>query len=1115
MTTLIDRRCKRDQFGRSLCPPRPKFVHSHQPSVQTHRSQRLAPPGGQPGGGGSFPSGGGGGGGAVGEAVARRRGLLIPFVPPRRFSLPSRKVAEPAPTETLTEEEIMHAKLLQAARLREGVDGEDAQSPQEYLDGEGLGDWKLHEGSSMTEAEGKKGAVFHNAETNETRLVFTGTDPSSPQDLIADFKIGARSLPETARDIVDNIADGLGGFVPESGFEMVDMTARRAIREGVRAGLDPLQKAANVAGKALGSTVPKASESQAFTDAHEMGVRALETFPDSNIETVGHSLGAAKANHVAAEFEGGAIPAHLMNPALGSDLIANHAAGVAPSKTNILQVQGDILSDSKATNRQVKRLLDSAESAGRGENYNVKKISALKVNESSTGLTEHNADNFFKEGARVGDKESSLSEAYASKSKLHDLRMMHDAIKAQENKISFEDFYRIHKIESSRERARKLWEAAAEGEDTRFGSMLDRKFPDAESEALPYEDAPLLGLGNYELQDRGRMNLDDFQAWQKQGLTGHEQRYRMMNEKRGYNRSIGSMERNLLDKDAIVKDAYAKLRKFKTDFIEEEERTSGVIEGKTQELKLNPRTGWPDPSSFVEDAGLHPSEATQIRELTAGDKGFVRQQVRKLDERVGRTKTPTREETRAALAKARDEQVLAKFEAQRIARESEPIETKTSDSAPSPSTGYDKVLEHKGSGSPPSAEEVKQHLTPSTEELEQTHLNDGETTIEEHLANPEPTLTPEEQASFAAKSESSRKLAIDQHAASHNEDLSKFGTDHLDKIGLKPKKSLFEEKTGMTGREATGQLGLGLVLGAATSKITDAIYKDPTAEEYAKMSSEEKRSDRIQKEEVGGLVGGGLARGVGKALGSAAETGLGVELGAAALGGVVGGETGEFTTQKLESLGVNKTIAEASGATTGGASGGAAFVAGTRALPALGRGAAWTAKKALAATTESEAPTGGLLEAMMGGVEVGEETVGLEGAAETGGISLVGAAVGGAILGAAAYGGGKAYDALADTAVGKGVGKAASAAGSAVADVAKAGYDDLADSTAGKVVGAGTRAIGGVASDIADSSVGKAIGGAASSTVKAAGTATSAVVGGIEDAGSAIGHAASAAWDWL
>ena len=29
----------------------------------------------------------------------------------------------------------MHAKLLQAARLHEGVDGEDAPSPQEYLDG--------------------------------------------------------------------------------------------------------------------------------------------------------------------------------------------------------------------------------------------------------------------------------------------------------------------------------------------------------------------------------------------------------------------------------------------------------------------------------------------------------------------------------------------------------------------------------------------------------------------------------------------------------------------------------------------------------------------------------------------------------------------------------------------------------------------------------------------------------------------------------------------------------------------------------------------------------------------------------------------------------------------
>ncbi len=1013
----------------------------------------------------------------------------------------------------------MHAKLLQAARLHEGVDGEDAPSPQEYLDGEGLGDWKLHEASSLGEAEGKKGAVFHNAETNETRLVYTGTDPSSPQDLIADFKIGARSIPDTARDIVDNIADGLGGFVPDTGFEMIDMAAKKAVREGVKAGLDPLQKAANVAGKAMGA-VPKAGESQAFQDAHEMGRRALDAFPDSNIETIGHSLGAAKANHVAAQFEGGAIPAHLMNPALGTDLISDHAAGVAPSKTNILQVQGDILSDSKATNRQVKRLLDSAESAGRGENYNVKKISALKANESSTGLTEHNADNFFKSGPRVGDKVSSLSEAYQSKAKLHDLRMMHDAIKAQENEISFEDFYRIHKFDSSRERARKLWEAAAEGEDTRFIDMLDRKFPDAESEALPYEDAPLLGLGNYEMQDRGRMNLDDYQAWQMQGLTGHEQRYRTMNEKLS---NIGAMDTmapatGSLSRDTKVftdtendsllfgdLDLPSSAQSRPSDYIEPSRHPRNYIEPSQR----------PSNAASIADAGLHPSEATQLRELTAGDKGFVRQQVRKLDGRVGRTKTPTHEEARAALAKAREEQVLAKFEAQQRARESEPIETKTSDSTPSPSTGYEKVLEHTGSGSPPSAEEVKQHLTPSKEELEQTHLNDGEKTIEEHLANPEPTLSPEEQASFAAKSESSRKLAIDQHAATHNEDLSKFGTDHLDKIGLKPKKSLFEEKTGMTGREATGQLGLGLVLGAATSKITDAIYKDPTAEEYAKMSSEEKRSDRIQKEEVGGIVGGGLTRGVGKALGSAAETGLGVELGAAALGGVVGGETGEFTTQKLESLGVNKTIAEASGATTGGAAGGAAFVAGTRALPALGRGATWTAKKALAATTESEAPTGGLLEAMMGGVEAGEETVGVEGAAETGGLSLVGAAVGGALLGAAAYGGGKAYDALADTAVGKGVGKAATAAGSAVADVAKAGYDDLADSTAGRVVGAGTSAVAGVASDIADSSVGRAVGGAAKSSVKALGSATGAVVGGVEDVGSAIGHAASAAWDWL
>lgn len=469
---------KTDVFG--FC------VDSHQPIWRGSKGTHGKIHGG---GGGDYPvtpggRGGGGGGntgtGGDGQSYPSGHGSGFfddPFVTGRRLIRPTSRTLKPQSGGVMSEEEILSAKLLQAARKHEGADGGE---PQEYLDGEGLQDWTYDQETSLGEAYNKKGAVFHNAELGETRLVFPGT--SNLEDVGLDLLIGAQQV------------------LPE-GNEMVNRNT--SLRE-----------------------------SAAMEDANRMRTQAVEKYPNSNFESIGHSLGGPKAHHVGAEFrdasgEHNPIKATLFNPAISAEMAADHYENdrpldpnnprrpkQVPSETNILITENDALTRLNPL-KASKLYEDSRQNTGK---VKLKNIEPLKT--SMTGVAEHGSDNFYLDRSVIDPTESALGKALISKQKLHDYRMLQDATKAHENEISFEDFYQTHSKNASQNRARQLWEAAGD-------AVIDRT------------STPISGIETKEtdrLLEDGRMSTEEYKAWQKRDLTQQENIYKDMEEQGGISR---------------------------------------------------------------------------------------------------------------------------------------------------------------------------------------------------------------------------------------------------------------------------------------------------------------------------------------------------------------------------------------------------------------------------------------------------------------------------------------------------------------------------------------------------------------------------------------------------
>jgi hypothetical protein len=1044
MGTLKELKCtKRDIFGFCIDDHAPIWRHAK----GTHG--KIAG-----GGGGDYPvkpgGGGGGGGGSnnhpgghgheepgYASGVSKEFFPADDFVTGRRLAGTRTRAARVMPEEhrqVLNNEEILHAKLLNAARMHEGV---QEGNPQEYLDEEGLGSWKYKPDVSLHDEANRKGAVFHNAEENKVRLVYPGT--SNAQDVLEDAKIAMGSLPEGMDTITETAANRAAAALPETGIEMMDAGAREAVRAGVRAAAAPARAVVEGVGRVAGAASPSFRESEAMQDAHLMGVRASAAFPDAEFATVGHSLGGAKAHHVAADFReynyqensAGAIEAHLYNPAIGADIMADHASGRVPSKTTVVQTEGDILTDK--VYQPIDRLVDAARVAGDTDRIRVKKVAALEQNASATGIGEHGSDNFYNSGRRVGDPvESRLGKAYTSKQKLHDMRMLQDASRAHDEGIGFEEYYNNHSSDASRERARHLWEASQDaGDELRLGGA-------SEMESAPF-------LRN---QPREQMSNAEYNNWHETNLTNPERIYKRMQR--------------------------------------------------------------PAPARTTTEPDLSRPPAASIEETKEAEPR----------ERLGRNalaellETPTEDGARAARANrplfpepstdpelsGQREEALARMR-QQPAVDLEPAQ-------------------------PISRGEAVDHINVDADELERRHLAPGEKTLAEHKANPEPTMTPEEIQQFAGTStEGERRNLIASHASEHEQDLGDFAEAHSGQ--LTAEKSTFQRASGMTGGEAVGQVGLGLALGGATSLITDALMKKPSAEEYAKMTNKQRRDFEIQHEAAQGTVGGALQRGVGASLGGASGLAAAPEIAAATVASVVGSEVGKGTTEGLESIGVNKYVAETAGSLTGGGAGGAAFVGSGRALQAGGKAvkqgyqALKTATKSAAEATEETAALlepaaaaetaaeavetaegfAGFVEALGVGAE-GAEGLAAATAGETGGLSIPIALVGGAIIGGASYGVHKAYDALADTKFGHTV-------GGAVTDVGK-GIADSVVGDVGKGIGKGVSSAYGA---VADTGVGQAVGSVATGAVGLAGKGISAATEGVEDAGKAVGKAL-AFWNW-